>query len=161
MQTPARPARLLANQQPSSYPKVGQTSAHFAVGGLVGGDHVGGDTAAFADLVAVVPGPLPDRLGVLSGLLRLPRRAPAAGPATVTHPPGMLQVGGEELLQLSRMLLAQLDLVVAAVVAEPHRRRRRRTIEVIDQLTGNLLGHLSRSFPAHRPNREAGSRYPR
>src|SRR5512135_3633729 len=114
MPTPARLARLRADQQPSSYRNGGgRPSARFAVGGLVGGDHVGGDAAAFADLVAVVPGPLPDRLGVLAGLPRLPRRAaPAAGLAAITHPPSVRPVGGEELLQLGGVRLGQVDLVV-------------------------------------------------
>src|SRR5512135_3081454 len=54
----------------------GQPSARVAVGGLVGGDHVGGDAAAVADLVALIPGPLPDRLGVLSVVLRESAPAP-------------------------------------------------------------------------------------
>src|SRR5512142_3507119 len=97
------------------------TSCSPAVGGLVGGHHVGGDAAVVADLVAVVPGPPPDRLSVLPW-----RAASAAGPATITHPPGMRQVGRQELLQLGGVRLAPLDLIVAAVIAEPHRRRRRR-----------------------------------
>src|SRR5512135_1569501 len=120
----------------SSRPRTGTagrpTSARFAVGRLVGGYHVVGQPAPVADLVTLLSGPPLDRLGVLSGLPRLP--LPAASAATATHPPGMLQIGRQKLIELGGVLLAQLDFVVAAVVAEPHRRRRRRAIEVIDQL---------------------------
>ena len=56
----------------------------------------------------------------------LPRRAaPPASPATITYPPGVLQVGRQALIQLGSMLLGQRNLIVLAVVAEPHRRHRR------------------------------------
>src|SRR5512142_1290528 len=110
---------------------VGQTSARPAVGSLVGGHDLVWQPAAVADLVALLAGPPPERVGVLSGLPRRPR--PAAGPATTTEAPGVLPVAGEELVQLGGVRLGQVALVVAAVVAEPHRGRRRRTVQVIDQ----------------------------
>src|SRR5512143_2464046 len=107
-----------ASSHPSTGP-AGQASAGSAVGGLVGGHDLLWQPAAVADLVALLAGPPPERVGVLSGLPRRPR--PAAGPAATTEAPGVLQVGGEELLQLGRVRLVQLDFVVPAVVAEPHR----------------------------------------
>src|SRR5512135_30403 len=78
--TARRSAAVHAVEQPGR-----PTSARLAVGGLVGSYHVGGQPAPVADLVAVVAGPPPDRLGVLSGRPRV-----AAAPATATDPPGML-----------------------------------------------------------------------
>ena len=74
----------------------GQTSAGPAVGCLEGSRDVRGNAASIADLVALLPGPPPDRLGVLAWLPRW--AAPPAGPATIAYPPGMLQVRGEELI---------------------------------------------------------------
>src|SRR5512144_183769 len=109
---------------------------------VVLGDDVRGDPSPVADLQALLPGPLPDRAQLLGAAVRLLTftGSPLSRRYSV-GPPGVLPVRGQRLVEGRGVLLVQVDLVVPAGVAEPHRLHRRRPVQVIKTLGNHPLDH--------------------
>src|SRR5512144_116282 len=115
---------------------------------VVLGDDVRGDPSPVADLQALLPGPVPDRAQLLRASVRLlpltgwplPRLYPIG-------PPRVLHVRGERLVQRRGMLLIEVDFVVPAGVAKPHRLHRWRPVQVVKTLGDQPLHHWSLTPP--------------
>src|SRR5512144_274521 len=116
---------------------------------VVLGDNVRGDSSPVTNLQTLPPCPLPDR----SQLLRaspLTFGTPPPPWLDPVSPPGVLHVQGKRLVEGRGVLLVQVNVVLPAGIAKPHRLHRRRPVQVVKPLRDHPLYHQSGASSASR-----------
>src|SRR5699024_56547 len=117
-----------------------------SVGGGVRLADLGADPAAFGDLVAVLPRPLPNvgRRGATTGRLR-----PLCG-ALPADSARLGNILGEGVAKLARVLRGKVDLVRRAVQAKLDSLIGVTTVKIVDKQNLDLLGHQFAPFNGSR-----------
>jgi len=103
------------------------------------------DPAPLADAVAVLASPLSHRSGLLTGLPTATTSGAASTAAGALDLPGALNEPTDSGLELRDILRGQVDLVGDSIDSERESPLGWRTVNVIDEFTGNFLRHAPSS----------------